>query len=99
MAEMEPSIGNHMAEDQPTPAASTAEEAAMDADTSGERRSAAALVGLLRGFLAVQQRRAEAYSTLRRYHRRFPVRPSRPGSELWTLMVIQKISGDVLKTL
>lgn len=66
MAEMEPSIGNHMAEDQRTPAASTVEEAAMDADTSGERRSAAALVGLLRGFLAVQQRRAEAYSTLRR---------------------------------
>jgi len=84
MAEMEPSNGDHMAEDQPTPAASAAdaEEAAMDADTGGERRSAAALVGLLRGFLAVQQRRAEAYSTLRRYRRRSPVRPSRPGSEL-----------------
>ncbi|CAD6239014.1 unnamed protein product [Miscanthus lutarioriparius] len=67
MAEMEPSNGNHMAEDQPTPVASAAEEAAMDADTGGERRSAVALVGLLRGFLAVQQRRAEAYSTLRRF--------------------------------
>ncbi|KAG0537202.1 hypothetical protein BDA96_03G128100 [Sorghum bicolor] len=55
-----------MAEDQPTPAASAAEAAAMDADTGGERRSAAALVGLLRRFLAVQQRRAEAYSSLRR---------------------------------
>ena len=72
-----------MAEDQPTPAASAAEEAAMDADTGGERLSAAALVGLLRRFLAVQQRRAEAYSTLRRYRRRSPVRPSRPGSELY----------------
>ena len=82
MAEMEPSNGSHMAEDQPTPVASAAEEAAMDADTGGERRSAAALVGLLRGFLAVQQRRAEAYSTLRRYRRRSPVRPSRPGSKL-----------------
>ncbi|XP_066311727.1 uncharacterized protein [Miscanthus floridulus] len=66
MVEMEPSNGDHMAEDQPTLAASATDEAAMDADTGGERRSAAALVGLLRGFLAVQQRRAEAYSTLRR---------------------------------
>jgi hypothetical protein len=80
MSEMEPSNGDHMAEDQPTPAASAAEEPAMDVDTGGERRSAAALVGLLRGFLAVQQRRAEAYSMLRRYRRRSPARPSRPGS-------------------
>jgi hypothetical protein len=46
---------------------------ATDAGTGGVRRSAAAVASLLRGFLAVQQRRAEAYSLLRRYNRRAPV--------------------------
>lgn len=81
MAESEPSNGEHMAEDQPIPAASATEEVAMDADNGGERRSTATVAGLLRGFLAVQQRRAEAYSTLRRYRRCSPVRPT-GGSEL-----------------
>ncbi|KAK3159936.1 hypothetical protein QOZ80_1BG0052970 [Eleusine coracana subsp. coracana] len=39
---------------------------AMDADAGGVRRSAAVVADLLHGFLAVQQRRAEAYSMLRR---------------------------------
>lgn len=59
-----------------------AEDAAMDTEAgAGEGRSAAAVAGLLRGFLAVQQRRAEAYSTLRRYCCRAPVRLCHSGSQ------------------
>uniref|UniRef100_A0ACD5VHW5 Uncharacterized protein n=1 Tax=Avena sativa TaxID=4498 RepID=A0ACD5VHW5_AVESA len=39
---------------------------AMEAEPSSAGRNAAGVAGLLRGFLAVQQRRAEAYSKLRR---------------------------------
>ncbi|KAL6626446.1 hypothetical protein ACP70R_030172 [Stipagrostis hirtigluma subsp. patula] len=53
------SNGEPMAEDHPEPTAASAE-------ASGEGRNAAKVAGLLRGFLAVQQRRAEAYSKLRR---------------------------------
>ncbi|KAF8661556.1 hypothetical protein HU200_056977 [Digitaria exilis] len=56
-----------MAEPETQPKQAAAEDAAMDTEAgAGEERSAAAVAGLLRGFLAVQQRRAEAYSTLRR---------------------------------
>lgn len=61
----EPSNGDQMAEDHhPRPTA----EDAMDAESAaaGDGRSAARVSGLLRRFLAVQQRRAEAYSKLRR---------------------------------
>ncbi|OEL34911.1 hypothetical protein BAE44_0004069 [Dichanthelium oligosanthes] len=68
MAETQPSNGDNMAEDHPKQAAAGAEDAAMDTEAgAGEVRSAAAVAGVLRGFLSVQQRRAEAYSTLRRY--------------------------------
>ncbi|KAL6850498.1 hypothetical protein ACP4OV_021125 [Aristida adscensionis] len=56
------SNGEPMAEDHPEPAGA----GDVDADAGGAGRNAAAVAGLLRGFLAVQQRRAEAYSTLRR---------------------------------
>ena len=39
----------------------------MDTAASSAGQSAARVADLLRGFLAVQQRRAEAYSKLRRY--------------------------------
>ena len=72
-----------MAEDHPKQAATGAEDAAMGTEAvAGEGRSAAAVAGLLRGFLAVQQRRAEAYSTLRRYRCCCaPVRSGDPGSQ------------------
>ncbi|WVZ71686.1 hypothetical protein U9M48_020241 [Paspalum notatum var. saurae] len=66
MADGQPSNGDHMAEDHSMPGAAAGEEAAMNVDDGGKGRSDAALAALLRGFLAVQQRRAEAYSTLRR---------------------------------
>ncbi|CAO2193020.1 unnamed protein product [Urochloa humidicola] len=67
MAEAQPSNGDHMAEDHPKQAAGGGDVAAMDTGAgTGEVPSAATVAGLLRGFLAVQQRRAEAYSTLRR---------------------------------
>ncbi|KAJ1283218.1 hypothetical protein BS78_03G111600 [Paspalum vaginatum] len=66
MADRQPSNGDHMAEDHSIPTAAAGEEATMNVDDGGKGRSTAALVGLLRGFLAVQQCRAEAYSTLRR---------------------------------
>lgn len=74
MVETQPCNGDppcssaHMAEDHPKQVAAGAEDADMDTEAgAGEGRGAAAVAGLLRGFLAVQQRRAEAYSTLRRY--------------------------------
>uniref|UniRef100_J3KYK9 Uncharacterized protein n=1 Tax=Oryza brachyantha TaxID=4533 RepID=J3KYK9_ORYBR len=60
-----------MAERAPT--AAVGEEHAMDTEAPasvaavGDGRSAARVFAVLRSFLAVQQRRAEAYSTLRRY--------------------------------
>ncbi|XP_062208004.1 uncharacterized protein LOC133909546 [Phragmites australis] len=57
------SNGDEMAEDHPIQAADGAEGAEA---SGGGGRNAAAVSGLLRGFLAVQQRRAEAYSKLRR---------------------------------
>jgi len=79
----QPSDVGHMAEDHPKQAATGAEDAAMGTEAvAGEGRSAAAVAGLLRGFLAVQQRRAEAYSTLRRYRCCCaPVRSGDPGSQ------------------
>ena len=79
----QPSDVGPMAEDHPKQAATGAEDAAMGTEAvAGEGRSAAAVAGLLRGFLAVQQRRAEAYSTLRRYRCcRAPVRSCHSGSQ------------------
>jgi hypothetical protein len=47
---------------------------AMEVEASSAGENAAGVAGLLRGFLAVQQRRAVAYSKLRRY-RRCPTLP------------------------
>ena len=79
----QPSDVGPMAEDHPKQAATGAEDAAMGTEAvAGEGCSAAAVAGLLRGFLAVQQRRAEAYSTLRRYRCCCaPVRSGDPGSQ------------------
>ncbi|BAD81185.1 unknown protein [Oryza sativa Japonica Group] len=55
--------GDPMAECPPAAAAAEGSDAM---DCGGGGRSNARVAGVLRGFLAVQQRRAEAYSTLRR---------------------------------
>jgi hypothetical protein len=70
VAEMDPASvsasasGDPMAECPPAAAAAEGSDAM---DCGGGGRSNARVAGVLRGFLAVQQRRAEAYSTLRRY--------------------------------
>uniref|UniRef100_J3KYK7 Uncharacterized protein n=1 Tax=Oryza brachyantha TaxID=4533 RepID=J3KYK7_ORYBR len=81
-----------MAERAPT--AAVGEEHAMDAEApasvaaaGGDRRSAARGFAVLRSFLAVQQRRAEAYSTLRRGFSAYMAN----GSEL----AFQQLCGSV----